>query len=254
MRVERYKQGLTSGRPIDLSSPLPGPGTGNGTVISGRSGIPGRSGGSGGVAGREDIVRVRLRLLLTALGELPADRPPAPADWRPALRRFLDGRCPPGTLVMHGRSLPNRPLVIEHLIVAPRGLVVVGSSFGQVLHGGYSHRAPGWQARGSAARLNIALAVGTAGDRRPALVRETLRRCYALRSWLEGGPWDGVPVLAAVCGCPAARPSAPPWLMIDGLWLGTADQLPGWLVSEELLDLPTRVELHRALSEELPIA
>jgi hypothetical protein len=42
--------------------------------------------------------------------------------------------------------------------------------------------------------------------------------------------------------------------MIDGLWLGTADQLPGWLVSEELLDLPTRVELYRALTEELPIA
>ncbi len=108
----------------------------------------------------------------------------------------------------------------------------------------------------SAARPNIALAVGTAraGDRRPALVRETLRRCYALRSWLAAGPWDGVPVLAAVCGCPAARASAQPWLMIDGLWLGTADQLPDWLVSEEFLDLPTRVELYRSLTEQMPIA
>jgi len=42
--------------------------------------------------------------------------------------------------------------------------------------------------------------------------------------------------------------------MIDSLWLGTADQLPGWLVSEELLDLPARVELYRALTEELPVA
>ena len=74
------------------------------------------------------------------------------------------------------------------------------------------------------------------------------------RSWLAAGPWDGVPVLAAVCGCPAARASAQPWLMIDGLWLGTADQLPGWLVSEEILDLPTRVELYRSLTEEMPVA
>jgi hypothetical protein len=249
MQVERNKKARSTGRPIDLSSPLPGPVAGNRTIA------PGWPGGPAGVTGREDIVRVRLRLLLAALGELPTDRPPPP-DWRPALRRFLDGRCPPGTLVMHGRSLPNRPLVIEHLIVAPRGLVVVGPSFGAVLHGGYTHPAPGWQARTSVPRLNIALAVGTAraGDRRPALVRETLRRCYALRSWLAEGRWGGVPVLAAVCGCPAARASAAPWVMIDSLWLGTADQLPGWLVSEELLDLPARVELYRALTEELPVA
>jgi hypothetical protein len=251
MRVERNKKARRTTGPIDLSSPLlAGPGAGNKTVDLGRAG------GSGRVAGREDIVRVRLRLLLTALGELPAQRPAVPPDWRPALRRFLDGRCPPGTLVLHGRSLPNRPLVVEHLVVAPRGLVVVGPSFGQVLHGGYNHPAPTWRARESAARPNIALAVGTAraGDRRPALVRETLRRCYALRSWLAAGPWDGVPVLAAVCGCPAARASAQPWLMIDGLWLGTADQLPDWLVSEEFLDLPTRVELYRSLAEQMPIA
>jgi hypothetical protein len=217
MRVERNKKARRTTGPIDLSSPLlAGPGAGNKTVDLGRAG------GSGRVAGREDIVRVR----------------------------------PPGTLVLHGRSLPNRPLVVEHLVVAPRGLVVVGPSFGQVLHGGYNHPAPTWRARESAARPNIALAVGTAraGDRRPALVRETLRRCYALRSWLAAGPWDGVPVLAAVCGCPAARASAQPWLMIDGLWLGTADQLPDWLVSEEFLDLPTRVELYRSLVEQMPIA
>ena len=85
-------------------------------------------------------------------------------------------------------------------------------------------------------------------------MRETLRRCYALRSWLGAGPWDGVPVLAAVCGCPAARASAHPWLMLDGLWLGAADQLPGWLISEEILDLATRVDLGRFLVEALPVA
>jgi hypothetical protein len=135
-------------------------------------------------------------------------------------------------------------------------LVVVGPSFGQVLRGGYSHPAPLWRPREEASRFNVAVAVGTtrAEDRRPALVRETLRRCYALRSWLGAGPWDGVPVLAAVCGCPVARGPAHPWLMLDGLWLGTADQLPGWLVSEEAVDLATRVELGRFLEEALPVA
>jgi len=157
---------------------------------------------------------------------------------------------------MHGRRLPNRPLVLEHLIIAPRGLVVVGPSFGQVLRGGYAPPAPAWRARETASRLNMPLAVGTAmaGDRRPALVRETLRRCFALRSWLEAGPWDGVPVLAAVCECPVARAADHPWLMLDGLWLGTADQLPGWLVSDDVLDLATRARLGRFLDEALPVA
>jgi hypothetical protein len=42
--------------------------------------------------------------------------------------------------------------------------------------------------------------------------------------------------------------------MLDGLWLGAADQLPGWLVSEEVVDLATRVELGRFLDEALPVA
>jgi len=250
MRVERYKKGRRIPGPMELSAPvLFEAGTG--------AGVYSRLGAVQPVAGREDIVKARLSRLLAALGELPAERPPRPADWRPALRRFLDGRCPAGTLVMHGRRLPNRPLVLEHLIIAPRGLVVVGPSFGQVLRGGYSHPAPGWRAREAASRFNMGLAVGTAmaGDRRPALVRETLRRCYALRSWLGAGPWDGLPVLAAVCGCPVARRApAHPWLMLDGLWLGTADQLPGWLVSDDVVDLATRAKLGRFLDEALPVA
>jgi len=249
MRVERYKKGRRI--PAPMEAPLPvlfEAGTGTGAFS--------RLGALKPVAGREEIVRLRLSRLLAALGELPAERPAASPDWRPALRRFLDGRCPAGSVVMHGRRLPNRPLALEHLIVAPRGLVVVGPSFGQVLRGGYSHPAPGWRAREAASRLSTPLAVGTAmaGDRRPALVRETLRRCYGLRSWLEAGPWDGVPVLAAVCGCPVTRAAAHPGLMLDGLWLGTADQLPGWLVSQDVLDLAARAELARFLDEALPVA
>ncbi len=267
MRVERAKKARRTAGLAGATAPvLFEAGTGVGAY--------GRLGALGPVAGREDIVRARLSRLLATLGELSAERPPSSPDWRPALRRFLDGRCPAGTLVMHGRRLPNRPLVLEHLIVAPRGLVVVSPSFSQVLRGGYSHPAPGWrarqagggvnsrlEARGGNARLaaggvNARLAVGVApaGDRRPVLVRDTLRRCYALRSWLGGGPWDGVPVLAAVCGCPAARAPAHPWLMLDGLWLGTADQLPGWLMSEESLDEATRADLGRFLAEALPVA
>ncbi len=248
MRVESSKKARRTAGPVGASSPvLFEAGTGVGAY--------GRLGALGPVAGREDIVRARLSRLLATLGELSAERAPGPPDWRPALRRFLDGRCPAGTVVMHGRRLPNRPLVIEHLIVAPRGLVVVSPSFGQVLRGGYSHLGPAWRAREAAGGVSAPRALGTvAGDRRPALVRETLRRCYALRSWLGAGPWDGVPVLAAVCGCPVARASAHPWLMLDGLWLGAADQLPGWLISEEILDVATRTDLGRFLAEVLPVA
>jgi hypothetical protein len=42
--------------------------------------------------------------------------------------------------------------------------------------------------------------------------------------------------------------------MLDGLWLGTADQLPGWLVSQDVLDLAARAELARFLDEALPVA
>ena len=214
------------------------------------------AGGSGRVAGREDIVHVRLRLLLTALGELPAQRPAVPTDWRPALRRFLDGRCPPGTLVLHGRSLPNRPLVVEHLVVAPRGLVVVGHELRpgaawwlqpprSNVAGQRIGRPPQYRlGRRDGEGRGPPAGVGTR-DTAPLLCAQVVA---------GGRAWDGVPVLAAVCGCPAARASAQPWLMIDGLWLGTADQLPDWLVSEEFLDLPTRVELYRSLTEQMPIA
>ncbi|MGO9657896.1 MAG: hypothetical protein ACLQVK_08365 [Acidimicrobiales bacterium] len=249
MRVERYKKGRKIPGPTEACAPvLFEAGTGTGAYS--------RLGGAGPVAGREDIVKARLSRLMATLGEPTAKCPPRPADWRPALRRFLDGRCPAGTLVMHGRRLPNRPLVLEHLVIAPRGLVVVGPSFGQVLRGGYARPVPAWRAREAASHLNMPLAVGTAvaGDRRPALVRDTLRRRFALRSWLETGPWDGVPVLAAVCECPVARAVAHPWLVLDGLWLGTADQLPEWLVADAVLDLATRATLGRFLDEALPVA
>ncbi len=213
------------------------------------------------VAGREEIVKSRLSSLFAALGVPPPDRPSGLADWRPALRRFLDGSCPPGTVVMHGRRLPDRPLALEHLVIAPRGLVVVGPSFGHVLRDGHTNRGAGGKARPVASRLGPPLAGATAaapatagaGDRRPALVRETLRRCYALRTWLGGSRWDAVPVLAAVCSCPVVRAPAPPWMMLDGLWLGTADQLPAWLVSEDILGPGARTELGRFLAEALPI-
>jgi hypothetical protein len=152
--------------------------------------------------------------------------------------------------------LPNRPLTLEHLVVAPRGLVVVAPSFGQVLRGGHTYHGAGWRLREAPGHLSTPWGSGTATtpDRRPALVRETLRRCCALRSWLKASPWDGVPVLAAVCSCPVARPPAPPWLMLDGLWLGAADQLPAWFVADEVLSARARAELGRFLAGALPVA
>jgi hypothetical protein len=42
--------------------------------------------------------------------------------------------------------------------------------------------------------------------------------------------------------------------MLDGLWLGTADQLPAWLVSQDVLSPATCAELGRFLIEALPVA
>ena len=244
MRVERYKQGTKIPGPVGACPPTLSGGAG------GSDAYP-RLAGPQPVAGREEIVKERLNSLWAALGDLPGERAPGSAEWRPALRRFLDGCCPPEVLLIHGRRLPTRPLGLEHLIVAPRGLVVVGPNFGQVLRGGHAPRG----AREVAGRLSTPFAVRKAvpADRRPALVRETLRRCFALRSWLEGGPWGDVPVLAAVCSCPVARVPVHPWMMLDGLWLGTADQLPPWLVSQDVLGPDVRAELGQFLVEALPV-
>jgi hypothetical protein len=247
MQVDRSKPGMKIPGPFEGCPPLTGAG-GPDAYHQFPTGQP--------VAGREEIVRERLSTLWAALGDLPNDPPPGGAEWRPALRRFLDGSCPPEVSVMHGRRLPHRPLVLEHLLVAPRGLVVVGPNFGQVLRGGHSPRLASGRAREVASRLNKPFGAGQAlpGDRRPALVRETLRRSYALRSWLGASPWEGVPVLAAVCSCPAARAPGQPWVMLDGLWLGAADQLPPWLVSEDVLCPDGRAQLGRFLAEALPVA
>jgi hypothetical protein len=221
---------------------------------------------------RQDVVKARLSNLLASLGEFSADRSSAPAEWRPALRRFLDENCPAEVVVMHGRRLAHRPLTIEHLLVAPRGVVVVGPSFGQVLSEGVgspgplSHPGPlrhpgplshpGPPASGPAgAGLATKTWPGPSRPRarRPVLVRETLRRCYALRSWLEASCWESVPVLAAVCSCPVNPQESHPGLMLDGLWLGTADQLPDWLVSEPAITGADRAQLATFLAAALPV-
>ena len=221
MQVERNKKARSTGRPIKSLVAVARAGSGQPT-------IPGWPGGPAGVTGREDIVRVRLRLLLAALGELPTG-PPAAAGLAAGAAALPGRQVPaghPGDAWAQPAQPPARDRAPDRCSTGPRS---GAPHFGAVLHGGYTRplrpggrperRCPGSISPWPWGRLGP-------GDRRPALVRETLRRCYALRSWLAEGRWGGVPVLAAVCGCPAARASAAPWVMIDSLWLGTADHCP----------------------------
>jgi hypothetical protein len=186
---------------------------------------------AGAIPGREGVVRARLSHLLASLGDIPGQHPVAAFDRGPGFGRLLDEMCPAGSVVMHGRRVPNKALALDHVAIAPRGLVLVGSDLGQSLRG---------------------------GDRRSGLVREILHRGNALHAWLQGTPFGHVPVFAAACSAPLmATMQKPPLLLegmtLDGLWLGAVNQLPEWLASGGALDPEASAALGNFLAAELPV-
>lgn len=215
--------------------------------------------------GREGVVKARLSLLLAELGELSAARGrPAAVPWG-SLAGALDDICDRGTLVLHGRVVPGRAVPVEHLVVAPRGLVVVGPAWAGV----NVNRRPD----PFAPRPTRSAGRPTAAP--PGVVRETLRAAYSLRTWLDATCWSGTPVLAAVCTGPAEapRPGVPrppvpggpaparlpavtrsrPPLVLDALWMGLVGQLADWLESGDALDGVSREALGYFLADELPL-
>jgi len=196
--------------------------------------------GAGLPGGREGVVKARLSILLAALGELPA---PADAPRQgQGLSRLLDAMCPSGSVVLHGKSVPGFALPLEHIVVAPRGLVVVS---------------PYWVERdrlaspaGQPAQV-VRLRANARSRSRSFAVRETLRRASALRGWLAATAWEGTTVWAAVCSAPALGPPTAPPVTIGDLWVGHIERLPSWLGSGPALVQAERERLARFLGLEL---
>lgn len=209
------------------------------------------------IPGREGVVRARLSHLLASLGDIPGQHPALAFDRGPGFGRLLDEICPAGSVVMHGRRVPNKALPLDHVAIVARGLVVVGSDLGQALRGGSSQRGRAWQGRdGLDGPARPALS--ELGERRTGLVREILRRGNALRSWLDETPWGHVPVYAAACSAPLmGAMQKPPLLLegmtLDGLWLGAVNQLPEWLALGGAVDDDVRAALGNFLAAELPV-
>lgn len=157
-----------------------------------------------------------------------------------ALGRVIDCVVPTGLLVVHGRCLPDRSAVFEHIVVARRGLVVVAPTW-----------APGESAgeRRPPAPCSQARPGRTA--RRSDVVRSVLRKAAALRAWLDGSAWEEVPVLAAICLPPMAGGSVPPPVFLDDLWVGAVERLPSWLASGGALTAAERAALSYYLISEL---
>ena len=196
--------------------------------------------------GREEVVRARLSGLLSRLGTLPLAGDEEddlqrcgvgdmPADL--GVGRLLDVFCPKGVVVVRD-SWPapaealEPPSPVHHLVVAPRGAVVVGSC-------------------------------GPRPEERSPAVRAALSRAGVLRKSLGATAWCATPVFAAVCVVPAPplpgaphqgpavarpvrprpRPAAPlaGWLserapvVIGELWVGCPGRLPAWLASGNAL-------------------
>jgi hypothetical protein len=214
------------------------------------------------IPGREGVVRARLSHLLASLGDIPGQHPVAVFDRGPGFGRLLDEICPAGSVVMHGRRVPNKALALDHVAIVPRGLVLVGSDLGQSLRAGPSqHARAGQGSRGQGREILDGPArppISGPGDRRTGLVREILHRGNALHAWLQGTSFGHVPVFAAACSAPLmATMQKPPLLLegmtLDGLWLGAVNQLPEWLASGGALDPEASAALGNFLAAELPV-
>lgn len=202
------------------------------------------------VPGRESVVRERLYDLLSTLGELPlgTDRPRA---WAGSFSRSLSSLMPSSYVVLNGAYLAERAIFIENLAVGPAGAVVLGHTderpAGVPLRAISGQRMVSWRARSAQSA-----ATGRSGASGPlGPVRETLRCAFALRAWLRGTIWQGVPVLAAVCSPPVPGYRSQPALLLDGLWVGTIDQLVPWLEGADELGQEGAALLAGFLAERL---
>lgn len=192
---------------------------------------------------REEVAQARLNWLLACLGDRCAGA-------GPDLGRLLDVICPPGASVLHGLFAPGWKVPLGHLVVAQRGVVVVGSR---------------WAAQGVG---DLVPGQGTGEDGwtgRSSAVKSALKGAKAMRSFLSGTPWAGRPVMAAVCvlplpgeemafsdgryGCWSSVSS--PAVIVDDLWVGHAGRFPAWLASGDGLPGDERRELRLFLSTEL---
>ena len=187
----------------------------------------------------DNLLKKRLSALLAALGELPIDPASLPAGAGHGLSRLLDEICPVGTLIVHRKWLSG-DLDLPHLVVAPRGLVVV---------------APEWApARLGTPRRGALAALPDPRGRRSSIVRTTLRRAHGLHLWLGGTPWAATPVLAAACSAPSIGAPPPSAVIIEHLWLGPVERLGLWLGAGGRLSPAEQASLAHFLSEELPSA
>ena len=192
---------------------------------------------------REQVARARLNLLLACLGG---------GCVGPDVGRLLDAICPPGVSVLHGFQAPGLLGPLGHLVIAPRGAVVVGSCWDE-----------------AAAEPSSA---GLRESRSPA-VRGALKGANYLRAFLSGTKWAGCPVLAAVCvlsvpgelasahdcvmasegfSSPEAPLAAPTPVVIGDLWMGHAGRLPAWLASGDGLGAEEQEALFWFLAGEVP--
>ena len=214
-------------------------------------------------------MKARLSTLLADLGELPKglDRAgmckaglgsEAPdmslegsyaratkAHARLAFARVLDDVCPAGSVSLHNKRIPGSCVGLEHLVVAPRGLVVVSPE--------WAPARPAARAKSSVVSRGSVISERAAGairQRRSVVVRDALHRAIALRAWLAATAWAGTPVLTAVCYAPAVPVAGPP-VLIDGVWLGAIERLGPWLGSGAKLTAPERGALAYFLATEL---
>ena len=156
---------------------------------------------------------------------------------------------------MHGLVAPGWKVPLGHLVVAQRGVVVVGCR---------------WAAQGVGGPVP---GEGTGEDRgagRLSAVKSALKGAKAMRSFLSGTPWAGRPVMAAVCVLPlpgeetafvdarygcwlpvSSPPVSSPAVIVNDLWVGHVGRFPAWLASGDGLQADERTALCVYLSGEL---
>jgi hypothetical protein len=161
--------------------------------------------------------------------------PPQPSlaahEWGTDRLRIVDNGTACEIVVLRGRHIPNRGLSLGNIVVARRGLVATGE----------------WPDDLCAGTPTCRSAVPSSSR-----VREALRRAYALSAWLEGTPWEGSPVYAAVCTSRRAGTAGTHPLLLDTLWLGETNHLPAWLAGGDALDGPACAAVGAFLAVELP--
>jgi hypothetical protein len=174
---------------------------------------------------REHLATARMVELLARLGSYPLLFGAESAG----VGRLLDRFCPPTASALHGLRGQGWPSPVEHLVVAPRGAVVVVACLSE-------------------------------GPPRGPAVREALSGRRKLQAWLGRTPWSATPVLAAVCVLPLWAAQSPGAVaageglsarVVGDVWVGHAGRLPAWLGSGGSLGPAERQDLRRFLLEHL---